>query len=102
MGIDNVSDTREKILKIVIMQKKNLKRNRGNDEHSNFNSNSNSNRDQPKPKNFKNSKPQQQFQQLRSSNNQQNSKFRQQSTRTSNKRIYNIVNSNSNLKNVKY
>ena len=61
LNIDSVLNTRKKFLKIVIMQKKNLKRNRENDEHSNFNSNSNSNRDQLKLKNFKNFKSQQQF-----------------------------------------
>ena len=69
LNIDNVFNTCEKILKIVIIQKKNLKRNHENDEHSNFNLNSNSNYDQLKLKNFKDFKSQQQFQQFRSSNN---------------------------------
>ena len=69
LNINNVFNTRKKILKIVIMQKKNLKRNRENDEHSNFNLNSNSNRDQLKLKDFRNFKSQQQFQQSHSSNN---------------------------------
>ena len=61
LNIDNVFNIRKKILKIVIMQKKNLKHNRENDKHSNFNLNSNSNCDQLKFKNFKNFKFQQQF-----------------------------------------
>ena len=61
LNIDNVFDIREKNLKVVIIQKKNLKRNCEDDEHSNFNLNLNSNRDQFKFKDFKNFKPQQQF-----------------------------------------
>ena len=56
LNIDSVFDTRKKILKIVIMQKKNLKHNRENDEYLIFNLNSNSNRNQFKFKNFKNFK----------------------------------------------
>ena len=74
LSINSVFDTREEILKIVIMQEKNLKRSREDDEHSNFNSNSNSNRGQFKLKDSKGSKSQQQSQQSRSSNNQQSSK----------------------------
>ena len=69
LNIDNVFNIRKKILKVVIIQKKNLKRNRESNEHSNFNLNSNSNRNQLKFKNFKNSKFQQQFQQFHLSNN---------------------------------
>ena len=61
MNINNVLNIRKKFLKIVIMQKKNLKRNRESNEHLNFNLNSNSNRDQFKFKNFRNFKFQQQF-----------------------------------------
>ena len=50
--IENVSNTRKNILKVVIMQKKNLKRQR-NDDDDDENSNFNQNR---KSKNSKNDK----------------------------------------------
>ena len=55
LNIDNVSNTRENILNVVIMQKKNLKRQRENDDNSNFNQN----RNDEKFKNFENDKLQQ-------------------------------------------
>ena len=45
---NNVLKTRENILNIVIMQKKNLKRTRENNDNNNLNSNNNSNRNQLK------------------------------------------------------
>ena len=53
---NQIFQTREKILKIAIMQKKNLKRTRDNNNNSNFNLNLNSNCEQFKFKNFKNFK----------------------------------------------
>ena len=63
---NNVSETRESILNVVIMQKKNLKRTRENDDNNNSNSNINSNRNQSKPKNLKNNKLSQQQKQQQS------------------------------------
>ena len=55
LSIDNVSNIRKNILNIVIMQKKNLKRQRENDDNSNFNQN----RNDEKFKNFESDKFQQ-------------------------------------------
>ena len=52
LNIDNVSNIRKNILNVVIMQKKNLKRQRENDDISNFNQN----RNDEKFKNFENDK----------------------------------------------
>ena len=52
LNIDNVSNIRKHILSVVIMQKKNLKRQRENNDTSNFNQN----RNDEKFKNFENDK----------------------------------------------
>ena len=74
LDTNQVSQTRKKILKVVIMQKKNLKRTYDNNNNSNFNLNSNSNRKQSKSKNFKNFKSQYQQQSRQNSDfqNEQN------------------------------
>ena len=100
LGTGSVPDTREGILGVAIMQEKNLERSRGGGGHSNSNPNSNSNRGQPKPKGSRGSKPQQQSQQPRPSNDQQGSKPRQQPARTSSKRTHDTANSNPDLKDV--
>ena len=100
LDTSQILQIREKILKIAIMQKKNLKRTRDNDNNSNSNSNPNSNCEQFKFKNFKSFKSQHQ-QQFRQNFNYQNKQNKQQSNCSNNKRNYNVVNSNSNLKNVK-
>ena len=66
LNIDNVSNTRKNILSVVIMQKKNLKRQRENNDNSNFNQN----RNDEKFKNFESDK----FQQ---NNQNQQQQFRQ-------------------------
>ena len=65
LDTNNVSEIRENILNVVIMQKKNLKRTRESDDDNNSNSNNNSNCNQFTFKNFKNNKFFQQQQQFR-------------------------------------
>ena len=61
LNINSVFKTRKSILSVVIMQKKNLKRNRENNNNSNFNFNFNSTRCKKSKNNNKFQQQQQQF-----------------------------------------
>ena len=91
LDIDQISKTRESMLKVIVMQKKNLKRARENDDN-NSNSNFNQNQNSIKFKKFKNNKFQQQ-QQFRQNNNQFDRK-RQKKKQTFNKRFRDVFNAN--------